>query len=32
MPKTPYRALRLRRVGIDTYRENVAYMHRDCPV
>jgi len=22
--------LRLRRVAIDTYRENVAYMHRDC--
>lgn len=24
--------LRLRRVAIDTYRENVAYMHRQCPV
>jgi thymidine phosphorylase len=24
--------LKLRRVGIDTYRENVAYMHRDCEV
>ncbi|MCC7410102.1 MAG: thymidine phosphorylase family protein [Gammaproteobacteria bacterium] len=24
--------LRLRRVGIDTYRENVAYLHRDCEV
>jgi len=24
--------LRLRRVGIDTYKENVAYLHRDCPV
>jgi hypoxanthine-guanine phosphoribosyltransferase len=24
--------LTLRRVAIDTYRENVAYMHRDCPV
>jgi thymidine phosphorylase len=24
--------LRLRRVAIDTYRENVAYMHRDCRV
>jgi thymidine phosphorylase len=24
--------LRLRRVGIDTFRENVAYLHRDCPV
>ena len=22
--------LKLRRVAIDTYRENVAYMHRDC--
>lgn len=24
--------LKLRRIGIDTYRENVAYMHRDCEV
>ncbi len=24
--------LRLRRVAIDTYRENVAYLHRDCEV
>jgi thymidine phosphorylase len=24
--------LHLRRVGIDTYRENVAYLHRDCAV
>jgi len=24
--------LRLRRVGIDTYRENVAYLHRQCEV
>ncbi len=24
--------LRLRRMGIDTYRENVAYLHRDCEV
>lgn len=24
------RRLRLRRVAIDTYRENVAYLHRDC--
>ena len=23
-------ALELRRVGIDTYKENVAYLHRDC--
>ena len=25
-------ALRLKRVAIDTYRENVAYLHRDCAV
>ncbi|MDH4273872.1 MAG: thymidine phosphorylase family protein [Gammaproteobacteria bacterium] len=25
-------ALRLCRLGIDTYRENVAYLHRDCAV
>ena len=24
--------LRVRRVGIDTYRENVAYLHRRCPL
>lgn len=24
--------LKIRRVGIDTWRENVVYMHRDCPV
>jgi thymidine phosphorylase len=24
--------LKLRRVAIDTYRENVAYLHRECPV
>jgi len=24
--------LRLRRVGIDTYHENVAYLHRDCAI
>lgn len=24
--------LQVRRVGIDTWRENVAYLHRDCPV
>ena len=24
--------LSIRRVGIDTWRENVAYLHRDCPV
>lgn len=25
-------ALKLRRLGIDTYRENVAYLHRECEV
>lgn len=25
-------ALKLRQVGIDTYRENVAYLHRDCQI
>ena len=25
-------ALEVRRVAIDTHRENVAYLHRDCPV
>ena len=29
-PKPPL--LNLKRVAIDTYRENVAYMHRDCAV
>lgn len=24
--------LQLKRVAIDTYRENVAYLHRDCPI
>lgn len=24
--------LKLRKISIDTYRENVAYLHRDCPV
>ncbi len=24
--------LQLRRIGIDTYRENVAYLHRDCHI
>jgi thymidine phosphorylase len=24
--------LRLRRVAIDTYKENVAYLHRDCQI
>jgi thymidine phosphorylase len=33
-PKTTRRRgrLKLRRVAVDTYRENVAYMHRDCAV
>ncbi len=29
---TETKALRVRRVGIDTYRENVAYLHRRCPL
>lgn len=28
----PQPALKLRRVAIDTYKENVAYLHRDCAV
>ena len=24
--------LKLRKISVDTYRENVAYLHRDCPV
>ena len=28
----PKEALKLRRLGIDTYRENVAYLHRECEV
>jgi thymidine phosphorylase len=28
----PSQTLRIRRIGIDTWRENVAYLHRDCPV
>ncbi len=32
MTTPPSSTLRLRRVGIDTFRENVAYLHRDCPV
>lgn len=31
-PAAPASTLRLRRVGIDTFRENVAYLHRDCPI
>jgi thymidine phosphorylase len=30
-PEVPPR-LQLKRVAVDTYRENVAYLHRDCPV
>lgn len=29
---TQAQALRLTRIGIDTYRESVVYMHRDCAV
>lgn len=29
---TDKRTLRLKRVAIDTYKENVAYLHRDCQV
>ena len=29
-PATP--SLQARRIGIDTYRENVVYLRRDCPV
>lgn len=32
MPNQQHNTLTLRRVGIDTYRENVAFLHRDCPV
>jgi len=31
-PKTAPATLKLRRLGIDTYRENVAYLHRECEV
>jgi thymidine phosphorylase len=31
-PTAPGTHLALRRVAIDTYRENVAYLHRDCAV
>ena len=30
--KTAKATLDLRRVAIDTYKENVAYLHRDCPL
>lgn len=31
MNQTSNNTLSLKRVAIDTYRENVAFMHRDCP-
>jgi thymidine phosphorylase len=31
-PGSRRQTLRLRRIAIDTFRENVAYMHRDCGV
>ena len=31
-PKTEPATLKLRRLGIDTYKENVAYLHRECEV
>ncbi len=31
-PNLPPASLTVRRVGIDTYRENVAFLHRGCPV
>ncbi|MCB1878061.1 MAG: thymidine phosphorylase family protein [Chromatiales bacterium] len=32
MTKKTAHSLRLRRVAIDTYKENVAYLHRDCHI
>lgn len=32
VPKDASQSLSLRRVAIDTYKENVAYLHRDCEV
>ncbi len=32
MDKKSINTLKLRRVAIDTYKENVAYLHRDCQV
>ena len=32
MTATRRETLKLKRVAIDTYKENVAYLHRDCPV
>lgn len=31
-PSSPDDPLTLRRIAIDTYRENVAYLHRDCAI
>ncbi|MEO8508733.1 MAG: thymidine phosphorylase, partial [Betaproteobacteria bacterium] len=31
-PRRRARVLKVRRVAIDTHRENVAYLHRDCSV
>ena len=31
-PATDAATLSLAAVAIDTYRENVAYLHRDCPL
>jgi thymidine phosphorylase len=28
----PAHCLHLKRIGIDTYREQVAYLHRHCPL
>jgi len=30
MKNKPQKTLKLRRIAIDTYKENVAYLHRDC--
>jgi hypothetical protein len=32
MNSEAHNALRLRRLGTDTWQEPVVYMHRDCPV
>jgi thymidine phosphorylase len=32
MKSTQMEPLKLRKISIDTYRENVAFLHRDCPV
>ncbi len=31
LKQTQMDTLKLRRIAIDTYRENVAFLHRDCP-